>query len=112
MSVTLDHSENLFSCDYFTLTCTIELDPAVDIAVFVSIEWMRLNVGLSDGNPSRIIKISNEIYQGTLTLNSLETSDSGNYTCTATVTPSDSFIFVNESEEASSVIIGECEFKW
>ena len=81
-----------------TLTCTIELDAAVDTGVVVTVEWIGPNGTLFGTVPSAT---SSTTYQSTVTITSLEMSDSGPYTCTATASPNGT-PFVTASEATSN----------
>ncbi len=92
---TLRHGDDLI------FTCDITLDPAVDSEVAVTASWTGpggpITAGVTD------ITGSGLAYQSTLTLSTLATSDSGDYTCTASVGPGD-LMFINGSE--GSVMLG------
>ncbi len=85
VAVTADTNRTLYAGEDVTLTCDITLDPAVDSEVAVTASWTGpdgpITAGVSD------ISGSGLAYQSTLTLSSLTTSDSGDYTCTASVDP-------------------------
>ena len=59
---------------------------------------------------------SDTVYESTVTFSSLETSDSGDYTCTATVGPDPSSEFITESEGGSdtlNIIVGKAgNYRW
>ena len=100
-SGTLRHGDNL------TLTCTIQLDGAIDTGVDVTVLWPLGNI--SPDNPTPTMD-SDTVYESTVTFSSLETSDSGGYTCTATVSPVPSSEFITESGEGTdtlSIIVGK-----
>ena len=90
----------LYTEEDLTLTCTIELDETVDTGVDVTVEWTGPNGTLSGTVPSAI---SNTTYQSiiNITSTSLEMSDTGPYTCTATASP-DGTPFVTASEPTSN----------
>ncbi len=83
VAVTADPDRTLYANEVVTLTCDITLDPA-DTEVTVTASWTGpggpITAGVSDMTDAAP-------YQSTLTLSSLTTSDSGLYTCTASVDP-------------------------
>ncbi len=85
VAVTADTDQTLYTDEVVTLTCDITLDPAVDSEVTVTASWTGpggpITAGVSEVTGSGLT------YQSTLTLSSLTTSDSGLYTCTASVDP-------------------------
>ena len=93
-SVTLHHGGSL------TLTCTIQLDPAVvdsDVTVTGSLA--------GPGGRSTTMVASAGEYRITLDIPSLQATSSGTYTCTATVMPGPGVIHVTGSESHSSLDI-------
>ncbi len=85
VAVTADPDRTLYADEDVTLTCDITLDPAVDSEVAVTASWTGPGGPITDGVSD--IAGSGLAYQSTLTLSSLTTSDSGLYTCTASVDP-------------------------
>ncbi len=89
VAVTADTDRTLYADEDVTLTCDITLDPAVlaavDSEVAVTASWTGPGGPITDGVSD--ITGSGLAYQSTLTLSSLTTSDSGLYTCTASVDP-------------------------
>ena len=90
-----------------TLTCTADLDPAIDVPVTVNIE-------LSDpaGNPltATAPSVSGSTYSSMATISSFGRNDSGLYTCSAAVSPSPSNSFLSDSSSRSETLritIGE-----
>ena len=70
-----------------TLTCTVELSPAVDVPVTLNTVWTGPEVvTLSTTTPVEEDLIS------TATVNSFGRDQSGNYTCRATVSSASSFL--------------------
>ena len=88
----------LYTEDDLTLTCTIELNEAVDTEVVVTVVWIGPNGALSGTAPSAGSSIT---YQSIFTVTSLEMSDSGAYTCAATATGNGT-TFVTESQGGSA----------
>ena len=91
VSTTLRHGNNL------TLTCTIQLHPAVvnsDVVVTGNIDGPRVinSTVMSSAGEYRII----------LEIPSLQATASDTYTCTATVKPGSGVMYVNRSEPNSS----------
>ena len=84
-----------------TLTCMADLDPAVDVPVTV-------NIQLSDpaGRTLTTItpSVSGSTYTTTATISSFERSDSGLYTCSATVSPSPPNSFLSDSSSRSKTL--------
>ena len=73
-----------------TLICTVELSPAVDVPVIVNTVWTGPDgVTLSPTTPA----MGNLTrYTSTAMVSSFERDQSGNYTCTATVSSTSSFL--------------------
>ena len=88
----------LYTEDDLTLTCTIQLDEAVDTGVVVTALWLGPGGMMSDTVPS---VASSTTYQSIVNITSLEMSDTGNYTCNATASP-DGTPFVTASEPTSN----------
>ncbi len=88
--VTASQDQTLYDGESVTLTCTITLDQAVDSVVAVTASWAGPGGGvLSYGGRVTVSGVTGSgPYQSTLTLSSLVTSDTGDYTCTASVDPS------------------------
>ena len=84
-----------------TLTCTVELSPAVDVPVTV-------NVQLSDpaGSPltTTTPSMSGSTYTSTAMVSSFGRDQSGVYTCTATVSSTSVFI-IDSSMQSGTVRI-------
>ena len=102
-SGTLRHGDNL------TLTCTIQLDGAIDTGVDVTVVWTGPPGNISPDNPTPTMD-SDTVYESTVAFSSLNTSDSGAYTCTATVSPVPSSEFITESEggiDTLNIIVGK-----
>ena len=88
------------------MTCDVEVDEAVDSGVSVSTSWRGPSGGLASNSRVTISKVNvsdSEHYQSEVMISSLQSSDSGNYTCGATISPEPS-AFIQESDNASDVI--------
>ena len=97
-SVSVTNSSGTYAGTNFTLTCTIELRTAVDTQVVVNSTW-RGPLGIPTG--TRVVSSAptgtGARYQTILMFRPLNTSDSGNYTCEATVSPSPESQFISGS---------------
>ena len=78
----------LYTEDDLTLTCTIELDAAVDTGVVVTVMWIGPpgNMMLSTSGRITVSDVtgSDTTFQSTVDILSLEMSDADDYTCVAT----------------------------
>ena len=90
-----------------TLTCTVDLHPAIDVPVTV-------NIQLSDPAGSLLTatapSVSGSTYSSMATISSFRRNDSGVYTCSAAVSPSPSNSFLSDSSSRSEtlrVTVGE-----
>ena len=73
--------------DNVNLTCDIQLDPSVDTPVTVVITWFGPG-GILQGHEDTMI--SSMEYRSTLVLSSLKPEQAGDYTCSMTVTGTNS----------------------
>ena len=94
-SVSVTNSSRTYAGTNFNLTCTIELNTAVDTPVVINNTWhgpvvipagTRVVASAPTGTGAR--------YQNILMFRPLNTSDSGNYTCEVTVSPSPESQFI------------------
>ena len=85
-----------------TLTCTVDLDPAVNVPVTVNTVWTGPNgVTLSPSDP---VMVNLTRYTSTAMVSSFR---AGNYTCTATVSSSTSFIISSIGSKSTTVTVGK-----
>ena len=94
-SVTLRHGDPL------NLTCTIELDKAVDINVTVS--GALSGQGIHDPRGTAQL-VRSAVYQIRKTISSLTAAKSAVYTCNATVSPAQEIMNVRASEKNISTL--------
>ena len=73
-----------------TLTCTVELSPAVDVPVTVNTVWTGPD-GFMTTNTAQPVMGSTTTYTSTAMVSSFGRDQSGDYTCTATVRPNFNF---------------------
>ena len=88
-----------------TLTCTVELSPAVDVPVTVNTEWTGPE-GFRTTNTAQRMG-STTTYTSTAMVSSFERDQSGNYTCTATISSTSSFITNNIGSSSTRVTVGK-----
>ena len=105
MTVTQAPDRTLYTEDDLTLTCTIQLNEAVDTGVDVTAVWLGppdRTTMLSTGGRITVSDVtgSRPNYQSTVNITSLEMSDSGAYTCTVTASGNGT-TFVTESQAGS-----------
>ena len=101
-SVTLRHGDPL------KLTCTIELNAAVDIAVIVSGTLSGPGIQI----PSSVEYVHSREYQIKETITSLEAARSSVYACSVTVSPGQGVMNVRASERnhiTLTVTVGKCK---
>ena len=90
ISVTLCHGDPL------NLTCTIKLDPAIDIDVTVA--GTLSGQGIQNPDYDTVLHIPSRVYRIKRTIASLEAARSAVYTCNATVSPGQGVINITSSE--------------
>ncbi len=103
-----DPDRTLYTGEDVSLTCDITLDPAVDSEVTVTASWtVPSGLGLSAGVMDRF-HTNPLLYRSTLTLSFLMTSDSGDYTCTASVDlyPPSPFVLTGSGSSHTSIKVG------
>ena len=96
----------LFTTDSLVLTCMIELIPEVDSYVAIHSQW-KGHSSLTDSENRVIISDITGlklIYNTSVTFYSLQSSDSGSYVCSATVSPVGAVEKVVESSTVEAVI--------
>ena len=84
-----EHPMQLFTTDSLVLTCVIDLIPEVDSYVTVNSQWSG-HSSLTDRERRVIVSDLEGVrltYNTSVTFSTLKSSDSGTYTCSATVAP-------------------------
>ena len=89
-----------------TLTCTVELSPAVDVTVTVNTVWTGPD-GFMVNRPAGRVG-STTAYTSTAMVSSFGRDQSGVYTCTATVSSTSSFFVSSSGSGTARVTVGEC----
>ena len=88
-----------------TLTCTVELSPAVDVPVTVNTVWTG-PAGCMSNNTAQPVMGSTTTYTSTAIVSSFGRDQSGSYTCTATVSSVSPFITNSSLSDIKSVTTG------
>ena len=112
VNVTSDNTDFVVGGD-ITFTCTIVVDSAVDTDVMVAAVWSGPDGALTGSNTTD--PDSDGTYESTLTLTSLETINSGGYTCTAMASSDDTFVKASDHVLSDRLIISfgeECFTKF
>ena len=92
-----------------TLTCTVELSPAVNLKVTVTTVWTG-PAGFMTTNAAQPVMGSNTTYTSTAMVNSFGRTQSGNYNCTATVNSTSPFHADSDSQsETARVSVGKAD---
>ena len=94
-----------------TLTCTVELSPAVDVPVTVNTVWTGPDGFMTTSTAQRMG--STTTYTSTAMVSSFGRDQSGNYTCTATVGPNLTSTYLTGSGVLSNTTsIVACKFQF
>ncbi len=110
MAVTANPDRTLYDGESVIVTCTITLVSAVDSVVAVTVSWAGPGGGvLSNGGRVTMSGVTGcGPYQSTLTLSSLITSDTGGYTCTASVgTSAPQVVASGDGTDDHTIIVGK-----
>ena len=101
--ITVSNADTLYAGTTLSLTCDYTLSPSVDTTPQTAVTWMVGGIAV-DTSPGRISTDG-----ATLSFSPLATSDTGNYTCTLTVTTSQIHVTVQgpeQSEEEGIIVEG------
>ena len=103
--ITPNHTGVLYAGTPITLTCSIQLNPAVDTTVMVTRMWRgpgsQVVSNSSHITVSNLLKRLAFVYETTIEFDPLSTTDSGNYVCEATVIQDSQSQFINRSRAGS-----------
>ena len=95
-----------------TLTCSVELSPAVDVPVTVTTEWTG-PAGFMTTTTAQPVMGSNTTYTSTAMVTSFGGDESGVYNCTATVASVSPFLRISNSYSGTaSINIGKSNNRW
>ena len=90
-----------------TLTCAVEFTLTVDILITVNTVWTGPD-GFMTTNTAQSVMGSTTTYTSTAMVSSFGRDQSGDYTCTATVSSTSSFVISSGSHSGTTnVIVGE-----
>ena len=89
-----------------TLTCSVELSPAVDVPVTVTTVWTG-PAGFMTTTTAQPVMGSTTTYTSTAMVSSLGRDQSGDYTCVATVNSTSSFIHSSMKSASTRVTVGK-----
>ena len=116
MTITIDQNSSTVSAGTnLTLTCVTELPTEVDTNITLNMNWMEpAGNTLPGSSTSRLMAgIPTSRYESILTVNAVNASQFGNYSCTATVNSDPPSSFVTASEGSATVtIIGKGHFSF
>ena len=93
-SINVSNSDTVYAGTTLNLTCDYTLSSSVDTTPQTAVTWMDDGVAV-DTSPGRISTDG-----ATLSFSPLATSDTGNYTCTLTVTTSQTHVTVQEPQQS------------
>ena len=96
----------LYISDPLNLTCVTMVNQAVDVPVVVTHQWIGPGGVVSSSNGVSVIGVtgSGHTYTSMVMFNSLLSSHSGTYTCSSTVSPVGSPVFIaSEAVKTSSI---------
>ena len=92
-----------------TLTCTVELSPAVDVSVTVNTVWTGPD-GFMTTNTAQPVMGSTTTYTSTAMVSSFGRNQSGVYNCMATVSSTSSFLTDSGPQsETARVTVGKVD---
>ena len=84
----------------------MELSPAVDVPVTVNTVWTGPD-GFMTTNTAQPVMGSTAIYTGTTIVSSFGRNQSGNYSCTATVSSNSSFLYNSSVSDIQILTTGK-----
>ena len=114
MSVSLntdDDGGTVYQGTELVITCNVTVDSAVDTEFYVSISWSSDPTEVMDGSFLTFSGTSGSglEYDSTVTISPVNTTNSVNYTCTASINPHTAYIIPSNEGSASVDITVEGE---
>ena len=87
-----------------SLTCNVELSSAIEIPVNVNVIWTGPNEFMTTQTVQKTAAVHGTTnFSVTTTINSFEGTQSGNYTCTASIHSTS--VFLNASQSVSTTLM-------
>lgn len=102
----------LYTTDSLTLTCIVEIDPAIDTRVAITTQWSGQSSLTSEGHRVVVSELEgvSPSYSSVVTFTALKAIDSGSYVCSAKIIPDENPATVVESywgSESITIYVGE-----
>ena len=100
-------NDTVYQGTKLVITCTVTKDSAVDTDYDINMTWRSDPADVRNGAYVNISDTSDMglLYASTVTIRPVNTTDSANYTCTATVITTDSDNIVSSTESSSTLNI-------
>lgn len=108
ITVKQDHSqETPYTGSPLTLTCTIQVDPAVDTPVMVSNQWIGHSSIFDDGERVIITQLEGKhpFYNSVVKFRSLKSKDAGDYACLANVSSLDESPLLHSTRSQAEITL-------
>lgn len=94
------------------LTCDVNIDPAFESFVNISITWFSGRTQLTNNSEYSSLSNSQPLVTSTLTLSSLDIEDNTTFACQARAIPLDTKFSLSESEVGEDVITIDIQRKY
>ena len=98
-------NDTVYQGTELVITCTLTVDSAVDIEYDIDMIWSSVTADVMNGPYINISNItgSGQEYTSTITISPVNTTDSATYTCTASITSTDSDTIISSMKNSSTV---------
>ena len=102
----------LYTTDSLTLTCIVEIDPAIDTRVAITSQWSGHPSLTNEGRRVAVSELEgvSPSYTSVVTFTTLKSVDSGSYICSARIVPQENhgtLLPSNRSSDAVNINVGE-----
>ena len=102
----------LYTTDSLTLTCIVEIDPAIDTRVAITSQWSGHSSLTNEGRRVVVSELEgiSPSYTSVVTFTTLKSIDSGSYVCSAKVVPDQNpgtVVESNWSSESITIDVGK-----